>query len=91
MNDPLFGDYKATMFYCGDDPPPSRPSTSSIDDLAFDPVDAGPLTSARYLEPLAMLYIHLAVQARVGLELRVQDAEAVSRRRTHWPLAASPI
>jgi 8-hydroxy-5-deazaflavin:NADPH oxidoreductase len=27
--------------------------------LAFDPVEAGPLQSARYLEPLSLLKIHL--------------------------------
>ena len=41
-------------------------STSSSRDLGFDPVDAGPLASARYLEPLAMLYIHLAFKQGWG-------------------------
>ena len=37
-----------------------------IEDIGFDPVDAGSLTSSRYLEPLAMLYIHLAFRQGLG-------------------------
>ena len=33
---------------------------------SVEPVDAGPLASARYLEPLAMLYIHLAFKQGWG-------------------------
>ncbi len=66
MNDPLFGNYKATMFYCGDDPAAKQTVHELIDVLQFDPVDAGPLSSARYLEPLAMLYIHLAFKQGWG-------------------------
>ena len=61
MANPVFGDMRATMFYCGDD----KPSKGVVRDLAaeldFEPVDAGPLKIARYLEPFAMLYIQLAV------------------------------
>jgi len=66
MNDPTFGDYRATMFYCGDDPAAKDMVKQLIAALDFDPVDAGPLASARYLEPLAMLYIHLAFKQGWG-------------------------
>lgn len=66
MRDPQFGDHQATMFYCGDDAAAKRVVQQLVGDLGFDPVDAGPLTSARYLEPLAMLYIHLAFQQGWG-------------------------
>ena len=66
MNDPQFGDYRATMFYCGDDPAAKDMVKQLIAALDFDPVDAGPLASARYLEPLAMLYIHLAFKQGWG-------------------------
>jgi NADPH-dependent F420 reductase len=66
MNDPQFGDYRATMFYCGDDPAAKEMVKQLIAALDFDPVDAGPLASARYLEPLAMLYIHLAFKQGWG-------------------------
>ena len=66
MRDPQFGEHQATMFYCGDDAAAKRIVHQLVGDLGFEPVDAGPLTSARYLEPLAMLYIHLAFQQGWG-------------------------
>jgi 8-hydroxy-5-deazaflavin:NADPH oxidoreductase len=66
MNDPQFGPYPATMFYCGDDAAAKGITRQLIADVGFDPVDAGPLASARYLEPLAMLYIHLAFRQGWG-------------------------
>jgi predicted dinucleotide-binding enzyme len=62
MLDPRFGEQQATMFYCGDDAAAKGIVKRLIADVGFEPVDAGPLISARYLEPLAMLYIHLAYQ-----------------------------
>jgi NADPH-dependent F420 reductase len=66
MNDPRFGEHQATMFYCGDDAAAKTVVRQLISDIGFEPVDAGPLHSARYLEPLAMLYIHLAFQQGWG-------------------------
>jgi hypothetical protein len=60
MLNPLFGEQRATMFYCGDDAAAKTVVQQLIAAIGFEPADAGPLTSARYLEPLAMLYIHLA-------------------------------
>ena len=54
------------MFYCGDDAAAKVTAKELITDIGFDPVDAGPLASARYLEPLAMLYIHLAFKQGWG-------------------------
>jgi predicted dinucleotide-binding enzyme len=54
------------MFYCGDDAEAKATVGQLIGELGFDPVDAGPLASARYLEPLAMLYIHLAFKQGWG-------------------------
>ena len=66
MNDPRFGDQQATMFYCGDDAAAKLIVRRLVSDIGFDPVDAGPLASSRYLEPLAMLYIHLAFKQGFG-------------------------
>ena len=66
MNDPRFGEHLATMFYCGDDAAAKSVVRQLIADVGFDPVDAGQLASARYLEPLAMLYIHLAFRQGWG-------------------------
>jgi predicted dinucleotide-binding enzyme len=66
MLNPQFGDHRATMFYCGDDASAKLIVRQLIDAIGFDPVDAGSLTSSRYLEPLAMLYIHLAFRQGFG-------------------------
>jgi hypothetical protein len=34
--------------------------------LGFDAVDVGPLASARYLEPFAMTWIHMAIKRGMG-------------------------
>src|SRR5438105_2455128 len=66
MLNPQFGDHRATMFYCGDEPAAKLTVRQLIVDIGFEPVDAGSLTSSRYLEPLAMLYIHLAFRQGLG-------------------------
>jgi predicted dinucleotide-binding enzyme len=66
MRDPRFGEHRATMFYCGDDEAAKQVTRQLIEDIGFEPVDAGGLLSARYLEPLAMLYIHLAIKQGWG-------------------------
>lgn len=60
MADPNYGDDKATMFICGDDADAKAIVRTLADTLGFEVCDAGPLMAARYLEPLAMLWIHLA-------------------------------
>ena len=57
-----------TMFYCGDDPGAKIVAAKLAADLGFDPVDAGPLTQARTLEPMAMLWIWLAVFGGMGTD-----------------------
>ena len=62
MADPNYGGVPLTMFYCGDDTDAKRIAASLARDIGFDPVDAGPLSNARLLEPVAMLWIWLAIQ-----------------------------
>jgi len=66
MADPTYGEHVATQFYCGDDVEAKQVVASLIADLGMEPVDAGPLLNARYLEATAMLYIHLAVRGGWG-------------------------
>lgn len=61
MENPHFPEGKASVFYCGDDVGAKGRVDRLAFDLGFEAHDAGPLRSARYLEPLAMLYIHLAI------------------------------
>ncbi len=61
MVNPWYGGQKAAMFFCGDDERAKGIVRQLTDDLEMEPVDAGPLQNARYLESLGMLYIHLAI------------------------------
>jgi predicted dinucleotide-binding enzyme len=51
-----------------------------IRDIGFDPVDAGPLPVARYIEPFALLIGKLAYEGDGGPELayRFEHVEAPS-------------
>ena len=57
--DPSFAGRRASIFYCGDDSHARETTASLIDRLGFEACDAGPLSSARYLEPLAALSLQL--------------------------------
>lgn len=63
---PRFGGETASMFVCGDDASAKSTVAKLAADLGFDVVDAGPLTAARLLEPLALLWIQLAFQQGMG-------------------------
>lgn len=69
MADPGYNGQRATMFYCGDDAGAKKTAAGLADDLGFDPVDAGPLREARTLEPLALLWIHLALKQGLGVNI----------------------
>ncbi|MEQ8791532.1 MAG: NADPH-dependent F420 reductase [Pirellulaceae bacterium] len=66
MADPTFDGQPAAMFYCGDDEQAKAIVGSLAGELGFDAVDAGDLKVARLIEPLAMLYIHMAVNRGWG-------------------------
>lgn len=57
---------KLVMFVCGDDAAKKPLVMQLVRDAGFEALDAGPLTAARLLEPLAMLWIHLAYGAKQG-------------------------
>jgi NADPH-dependent F420 reductase len=60
MANPRFGGESASMFICGDDAAAKKTVASLAEALGFQAVDAGPLSQARLLEPLAMLWISMA-------------------------------
>lgn len=66
MNRPMIQGEPTCMFYCGDDQAAKLDVSLILSEIGFQPVDAGPLKSARYLEPLAMLYIDMAVRGGHG-------------------------
>ncbi|PWU09911.1 MAG: F420-dependent NADP oxidoreductase [Terriglobia bacterium] len=61
-----FGDQLADGYYCGDDAGAKSMAKQLIEDAGMTPVDVGPLRNARLLEPLAMLWIDLAVNQKQG-------------------------
>jgi predicted dinucleotide-binding enzyme len=69
MADPHYGEGAATMFFAGDDADARSVAARLATEIGFDPVDAGPLVQARLLEPLAMLWITLAVVQGEGRDI----------------------
>jgi NADPH-dependent F420 reductase len=66
MANPVIGGQKVVLFYCGDDAEARKVVGQLAAELGFDPVDAGPLTQARLLEPFALLWISLAMKQGFG-------------------------
>ena len=60
---------KPTLVYCGEDRRGKELAAELIRDVGFDPVDAGPLRIARYVEPFALLVARLAYEGKGGPEL----------------------
>jgi hypothetical protein len=77
MADPRFGTQRASMFLCDDDTGVKAMVAGLAGDLGFDPVDCGPLTQARLLEPLAMLWLSMAYALRGRPEYRFCPAAEI--------------
>jgi 8-hydroxy-5-deazaflavin:NADPH oxidoreductase len=60
---------RPSLVYCGDHLDANKVAAGLIRDAGFDPVDAGPLRLARYLEPFALLVGALAYEGKGGPEL----------------------
>jgi 8-hydroxy-5-deazaflavin:NADPH oxidoreductase len=72
----LFGVFEArrrarrpSLVYCGDHRRAKQLAATLIRDVGFDPVDAGPLRVARFLEPFTLLVAQLAYEREGGPEL----------------------
>ena len=72
MADPKLGSQSASMFVCGDDAEARSTAMKLAEELGFEAVDCGPLSSARYLEPMAMLWIHLCIGLGRGPDFAFQ-------------------
>jgi len=57
---------RPSAVYCGDHADANAVAATLLGDLGFDPVDAGPLRIARYLEPFALLMGQLAYEGSDG-------------------------
>lgn len=60
---------RPSLLFCGDDAAAKETTAQLIRDAGFHPVDAGPLRSARYLEPFTLLIARLAYETDEGPEL----------------------
>jgi len=60
---------RPSLLYCGDDEGAKDVAATLIRDVGFDPVDAGPLRIARYMEPFSLLVGQLAYESEGGPEL----------------------
>ena len=66
MANPQCGNDRVVMFLAGDDAAARAIVQRLGEDLGFEMVDAGNLQVARLLEPVAMLWIHLAYKGGFG-------------------------
>lgn len=69
MADPVFDDGNASMFLCGDDKKANQAVAKLAEDIGFDAVITGPLQHARYLEPMAMMWIQMAMKEGHGRDI----------------------
>ena len=60
---------RPSLLYCGDDRNAKRIAARLIRDVGFEPVDAGPLRVARYLEPFSLAVAQLAYEGNQGPEI----------------------
>jgi predicted dinucleotide-binding enzyme len=60
---------RPSLLYCGDDRKSKNVAARLISDVGFDPVDAGPLPVARYLEPFSLAMAQLAYEGDEGPEI----------------------
>ena len=60
---------KVQVFYAGDDAGAKDTVRRLAESTGFDPVDAGPLANARYLEPLGMFNIWLGYMGNRGTNI----------------------
>jgi len=72
----LFGVFEArrrarrpSLVYCGDHRKAKQVTATLVRDVGFEPVDAGPLRIARYVEPFTLLVARLAYEGDEGPEI----------------------
>lgn len=74
---------RLTVFIAGDNGVSKEAVKKIAEDIGFDVVDTGPLSSARYLEPLGMLNIKLGYGLKMGTDIgfTLLRESAVTRSR----------
>ncbi len=72
MANPRYGPAGQTMLYAGDDAAAKAIAARLARDIGFDPIDVGPLSAARILEPFALVWITLAIKQKLGPDFAFQ-------------------
>ena len=60
---------RPSLLYCGNDDDAKRVAARLIRDVGFQPIDTGPLRTARYLEPFTLAMAQLAYEGDGGPEI----------------------
>lgn len=68
MADPVLEGRKTVMFFCGNEPSRRGHVRELVESIGFEAVDVGSLSSARLLEPWALLWIQSAYRHGLGRE-----------------------
>jgi predicted dinucleotide-binding enzyme len=66
MADSRYSAGKLVMLVAGDDAQAKATTMALAADLGFEAVDVGPLAMSRHLEPMAMVWIKLAIVQNLG-------------------------
>lgn len=66
MLDPLYDGEPTTLFICGDDAEAKATVTELAEALGFEVADVGGLDAARLIEPMALVWINLAIKQGLG-------------------------
>jgi predicted dinucleotide-binding enzyme len=61
--------HRPSLLFCADDRNAKKIAARLIRDVGFEPVDAGPLPVARYLEPFSLAVAQLAYEGNEGPEV----------------------
>lgn len=69
MDSGRLGEERLSAFVASDHTQAKKTVLELAQDIGFDPVDAGPLSNARILEPMAVLNIHLGYTMKMGTDI----------------------
>lgn len=90
MQNPRYGEHRAFMPVAGDDAGAREVAMKLAGDLGFDPVALDALRHARALEPLAMLWISLAMPWGHGRDIAFGLAQRTTAEASPIARAAQP-
>jgi membrane associated rhomboid family serine protease len=83
--------HRPNLVFCGDDRIGKERAAQLIRDAGFEPVDAGPLRIARYIEPFAVLLAGIAYGGKAGPELAYAFEHFGKVEAAGWNWASSPL